>query len=88
MIGAIKRLVLGVAVNLFVAQGVVYADTPMEQLQETIQQVMSTMNGAGKRNDPELREKLRDALMPAVRLVRNGEADSGQTLERHPGPPA
>jgi len=64
MIGAIKRLVLGVAVNLFVAQGVVYADTPMEQLQETIQQVMSTMNGAGKRNDPELREKLRDALMP------------------------
>ncbi|MBI3065278.1 MAG: ABC transporter substrate-binding protein [Deltaproteobacteria bacterium] len=64
MIDSIKRLVLGVAVNLCLAQGVVYADTPMAQLQETIQQVMLTMNGAGKRSDPELREKLRDALMP------------------------
>jgi len=64
MIGSIKRLVLGVAVNLCLAHGVVYADTPMAQLQETIQQVMVTVNGAGKRSDPELREKLRDALMP------------------------
>jgi len=64
MVGSIKRLVLGVAVNLCLAQGVVYADTPMAQLQETIQQVMLAMNGAGKRNDPELREKLRDTLMP------------------------
>jgi len=63
MIGSIKRLVLGVAVNLCLAQGVVFAETPMEQLQETIQQVMLTVNGAGK-GDPELREKLRDALMP------------------------
>ncbi len=64
MIGSIKRLVLGVAVNLCLAQGVVYADTPMEQLQETIQQVMVAMNGGVKNGDPELREKLRDALMP------------------------
>ena len=64
MIGSIKWLVLGVAVNLCLAQGVVYAGTPMAQLQETMQQVMLTMNGAVKNGDPELREKLRDALMP------------------------
>jgi phospholipid transport system substrate-binding protein len=64
MIGSIKRLMLGVAVNLWLAQGVVYADTPMAQLQETIQQVMLTVNGTDIRSDPELREKLREALMP------------------------
>ena len=64
MIGSMKRLVLGVTVNLCLAQGVVYAETPMEQLQETIQQVTLAMNGAVKWSDPELREKLRDALMP------------------------
>ena len=64
MIGSIKRLVLGVALSFCLAQEVVYADAPMEQLRETIQQVMLTMNGAETRSDPELREKLRDALMP------------------------
>ena len=64
MIGSMKRLVLGVTVNLCLAQGMVYADAPMAQLQEAIQQVMLTMNGAVKNGDPELREKLRDALMP------------------------
>jgi phospholipid transport system substrate-binding protein len=64
MIGTIKLLVLGVAVNLCLAQGVVYGDSPMAQLQETIQQAMLAINGAGKLNDPERREKLRDALTP------------------------
>ena len=64
MIGSIKRLVLDVALILCLTPGVVYADTPMEQLRETIQQVMLTVNGAETRSDPELREKLRDALMP------------------------
>ena len=64
MIGSTKRLVLGVALSLCLAPGVVYADTPMEQLRETIQQVMLTMNGAETRGAPELRDKLRDALMP------------------------
>ena len=64
MIGSIKRLVLGVALSFWLAPGVVYADTPMEQLRETIQQVMLTMNRAETRGDPELREKLRDTLMP------------------------
>ena len=64
MIGSINRLVAGVTLNLCLAQGIVYAEAPMEQLQETLQQVMLAMNGAVKRGDPELREKLRDALMP------------------------
>jgi len=79
MIGSIKRLALGVAVNLCLAQGVVYADTPMEQLQETIQQVMLTMNGAVKNGDPELREKLRDALMPRFDWFEMAR----QTLGKH-----
>lgn len=64
MTGSITRLWLGIALSLCLAQGVVYADTPMEQLQETIQQVTLAMNGAAKKGDPELREKLRDTLMP------------------------
>ena len=64
MIGSMKRLVLGVTVNLCLVQGVVYAEAPMEQLRETIQQVMLTVNGAETRSDPELRERLRDTLMP------------------------
>ena len=79
MIGSIKRLALGVAVNLCLAQGVVYADTPMEQLQETIQQVMVAMNGGVKNGDPELREKLRDALMPRFDWFEMAR----QTLGKH-----
>ena len=79
MIGSIKRLVFGVAVNLCLAQGVVYADTPMEQLQETIQQAMLAMNGAGKLNDPERREKLRDTLMPRFDWFEMAK----QTLGKH-----
>ena len=79
MIGSIKRLVLGVALNLCFAPGVVYADTPMEQLRETIQQVMLTMNGAETRGDPELRERLRDALMPRFDWFEMAK----QTLGKH-----
>lgn len=78
MVGSIKRLVFGVAVNLCLAQGAVYADTPMAQLQETIQQVMSTVDGAGK-SDPELREKLREALMPRFDWFEMAR----QTLGKH-----
>jgi len=85
MIGSIKRLVLGVAVNLCLAQGVVFADTPMEQLQETIQQVMLTMNGAGKRNDPELREKLRDTLMPRFDWFEMAKQTLGKHWSNIPG---
>lgn len=79
MIGSIKRLVLGVAVNLCLAQGVVFAETPMEQLQETIQQVMVAMNSASKGNNPELREKLRDTLMPRFDWFEMAK----QTLGKH-----
>ncbi len=64
MIGPIKRLALGFAINLCLGQGIAYASTPMEQVQETIQQVVALMNGPAKNGDADLREKLRDALMP------------------------
>ena len=64
MTKSIKRLLFGVAMVFCLGRGEVFADTPMEQLQQTIQQVMAVMSGAAKKGDPEVREKLRDALMP------------------------
>ena len=61
---SIKRLLFGLPIVFCLARGEVLAETPMEQLQETIQQVMAVTSSPAKRGDPELREKLRDALMP------------------------
>jgi phospholipid transport system substrate-binding protein len=85
MIGSIKRLVLGVAVNIVLVQGIVYADTPMEQVQNTIQQVIAVMSNASQNGDPELREKLRDALMPRFDWFEMAKQALGKHWSAIPG---
>jgi phospholipid transport system substrate-binding protein len=85
MIGSIKRLVLGVAVNIVLVQGIVYADTPMEQLQNTIQQVIAVMSNASQNGDAELREKLRDALMPRFDWFEMAKQALGKHWSAIPG---
>ncbi|MGH7783559.1 MAG: MlaC/ttg2D family ABC transporter substrate-binding protein [Candidatus Binatia bacterium] len=64
MINTFKCLLSSFAVVVCIGQGMVYADTPAEQLQETIQQVLTVVNGSSKRSEKELKETLRDILMP------------------------
>lgn len=64
MAHAMKRLFLGLLIIFCLARGEVFADTPMEQVQQTIQQVMAVVNNPAKESELELREKLRGTLMP------------------------
>lgn len=59
-----KQLFYGVVVAFCLGQSQAYAGGPMEQVQQTIEQVLTVMDGAAKNNDTEVRDKLRDALMP------------------------
>jgi len=64
MADAMKRLLLGLPIIFCLAQSEVFADTPMEQVQQTIQQVMAVVNNPAKESELERREKLRGTLMP------------------------
>jgi len=85
MIGPIKRLALGFAINLCLGQGVVDANSPMEQVEETIQHVVTLINGASKRSDLELRDKLRAALMPRFDWFEMAKQALGKHWDDIPG---
>jgi phospholipid transport system substrate-binding protein len=46
------------------ARGKVFATTPMEQIRETLQQVMTVVSGPSNGDEKERRDTLRNALMP------------------------
>jgi len=59
-----KRLFWAFSIIFCLAQSEVFADTPMEQVQQTIQQVMAVVSNPAKESELALREKLRGTLMP------------------------
>ena len=64
MTRTIKGLCFTFALIFLVGRGSVFATTPMEQIQETMQQVITVMSGASLGGDEEHRAMLRDVLMP------------------------
>jgi phospholipid transport system substrate-binding protein len=63
MIGInVKRGILSLLICFASAEA--FAGTPIEQIQETIQQVLVVVNGPSSQTDAERKGMLRDALMP------------------------
>jgi phospholipid transport system substrate-binding protein len=64
MVGVIiKRGILSLSLLICLESAPAFAGTPIEQIQETIQQVLA-VNGSAGQTDAERKGKLRDALMP------------------------
>ena len=61
---AIKRRILGVSLIMCLGSAQAFAGTPIEQIQQTIQQVLLVVNGPSSQIDAERKGMLRDALMP------------------------
>jgi len=64
MTRTIKGLCFTLALIFLLARGKVFATTPMEQIEETIQQVMAIIGGASNGGEEARRDMLREALMP------------------------
>ena len=63
MTKTINRFTLGIALAFCLGQGQVFASTPTEQIQATIQQVLKVVSGSSN-GEEERKEMLRNALMP------------------------
>ena len=64
MTRTIKGLCFTLALIFLLARGKVFATTPTEQIEETIQQVMAIIGGASNGGEEARRDMLREALMP------------------------
>jgi phospholipid transport system substrate-binding protein len=60
----IKGLCFTLALIFLMARGKVFATTPMEQIRETLQQVMTVVSGPSNGDEKERSDTLRNALMP------------------------
>jgi phospholipid transport system substrate-binding protein len=60
----IKGLCFTLALLVLLARVKVLATTPMEQIQETLQQVMAVISGPSTGDEKERKDTLRNALMP------------------------
>ena len=60
----IKRGIFNLCLLICFASAEAFAGTPIEQIQETIQQVLVIVNGPSSQTDAERKGMLRDALMP------------------------
>ncbi len=58
------NIIRGIALIVCLTPVRTFAGTPIEQIQETIQQVLVVVNGPASQTDAERKGKLRDALMP------------------------
>src|SRR6266545_3735809 len=63
MLKAFKPLIAGVMFTCWIAPASVFGNSPTEQIQETIQQVLQVVNGSAG-NDEERKDRLRETLMP------------------------
>jgi phospholipid transport system substrate-binding protein len=61
---AMKRFFLSLIVVCFIGPEPIFADTPTEQIQETLRQVKTIVNGSASTSEAERRELLKQALMP------------------------
>jgi phospholipid transport system substrate-binding protein len=59
----IKRGIFGLLLLICLGSAQAFAGTPIEQIQETIQQVLVVVNGPSNQTDAERKGMLRDALM-------------------------
>jgi phospholipid transport system substrate-binding protein len=64
MTTTLQRSLCGLALLLCLGPGEVFARTPTEQIQETIQQVLEVVSAPSNGAEAERKELLRDALMP------------------------
>jgi phospholipid transport system substrate-binding protein len=60
----IKGLCFTFTLIFLMARGKVFATTPMEQIRETLQQVMTVVSGPSNGDEKERSDTLRNALMP------------------------
>jgi len=78
-------LLLGIVLALGEGRSHAVASTPMEQIQQTVQQVLAVVNGASTTTEDEIREKLREALMPRFDWVEMAKQALGKHWDSEPG---
>lgn len=77
-----KRLFLGLLLGLWLSGKEVLADTPTEQIQETIKQVLMIVSASAAASDVERREALRGALMPRFDFLEMAKRSLGKHWNR------
>jgi phospholipid transport system substrate-binding protein len=81
----IKSQLLVVALATCLGQTPSFAGTPVEQIQDTIQQVLAVVNNSSSQSEAERRGMLRDALMPRFDWVEMAKQALGKYWDSAPG---
>jgi len=82
------RTAVAVGLLVFVlifAQTKVLADSPAQQIKETIQLVVTAVNASPGASEAQRREILREALMPRFDFLEMAKRSLGKHWNRHPG---
>ena len=82
---AMKRRLFVLSLSVCLGQAQVYASTPTEQIQETLQQVLTIMTRSANGNEAERKELLRNALMPRFDFLEMAKRSLGKHWESVPG---
>lgn len=77
-----RLLFLGLLLGLWLSGKEVLADTPTEQIQETIKQVLMIVSASAAASDVERREALRGALMPRFDFLEMAKRSLGKHWNR------
>jgi ABC-type transporter MlaC component len=85
MARTVKCLFLALAVAFSMGRSAVFADTPTEQIQETIRQVATVVNGSKAMSAEERRDRLKEALMPRFDWVEMAKQALGKHWNTLPG---
>jgi phospholipid transport system substrate-binding protein len=85
MTGLEKRFFGAVILLIALGSGVVLARTPTEQIKETIEQVLATVNGSAKVSEQERQIILRNALMPRFDWAEMARQALGKHWNAEPG---
>jgi phospholipid transport system substrate-binding protein len=79
-----KPLFLALSVFFVVAHGKALAGTPAEQIQETIQRVVTIVSDGATRSQAERREQLREALLPRFDFAEMAKRALGKHWQNVP----
>ena len=74
-----KRIATAMLFGFFLAPGLAFGDTPTEQIQETIQQVLTVVNDLASGSEMSRKQTLRETIMPRFDWAEMAK----QTLGKH-----
>ncbi len=85
MISLEKKLIGAITFVIVLGSSAVMARTPTEQIKETLEQVLTAVNGSAEARQPERQEILRHALMPRFDWLEMARLALGKHWNSEPG---